>query len=290
MNISDQQRLAAGEALLPSLTDITPDKADAQIRDIYDSIQGTLRVPFNNYFFRALANWPDYFDSAWSALAPGVGTYAFEQFADELRAAATLAPSSAAEINWSALGSLEDIQPFTDSIHYVLPKLVLIATCLDLGLAPAPQHSAPLPHGVAPGTRKLAMVNEQEAPDNVKAIFQDIKSTHSHPGVASYYRGIANWPEFISSVWQHVKPHVKSDAYRARKAEILALAQQTVEQRLDTQPLKTITGQPQPDGVGSIAAVFRYRFTTDLLLDVSLIQAMLRGRQAALQSRFSLSS
>ncbi|MFD2438574.1 hypothetical protein [Modicisalibacter luteus] len=110
-------------------------------------------MPFNNYFFRALANWPDYFDSAWSALAPGVGTYAFEQYANELRAAAVLDPSPAAEADWSALGSLEDIQPFTDSIHYVLPKLVLITTCLDLGLAPDPQHSAPC-HAAWPPARE----------------------------------------------------------------------------------------------------------------------------------------
>ncbi|GHB08040.1 hypothetical protein [Modicisalibacter luteus] len=132
------------------------------------------------------------------------------------------------------------------------------------------------------------MVSEQEASDNIRAIFEDIKATHSHPGFASYYRGIANWPAFLSSVWQQVKIHVESDEYRARKSEILTFAQWIVEQRLDTQPLETLTGQPRPDEVGSIAAVFRYRFTTDLLLDVGLIQSMLGGIQAATRSRFSL--
>ncbi|GAA5175967.1 MULTISPECIES: halocarboxylic acid dehydrogenase DehI family protein [Halomonadaceae] len=287
MNEADQQRLAAGEALLPSLTDITPDKADAQIRETYESIQTILRVPFNNFLFRALANWPDYFDGAWRALAPGVGTYAFEEVADELRAAAILDPLPT-DTDWSALGALEDIQPFTDSIHYVLPKLVLLATCLDLGLVPAPRDSAILPRAVAPGTRALAMLSEQEAPADVKAIFEDIKATHAHPGVASYYRGIAHWPAFLSTVWQQVKARVESDDYRARKKEILTLAQQAVEQRLDAQPLETVTGLPRPDEVGNIAAVFRYRFTTDLLLDVGLIQGMLGGRQAAMRSRFSV--
>ncbi|MEC9483064.1 MAG: halocarboxylic acid dehydrogenase DehI family protein [Halomonas sp.] len=288
MNESDQQRLAAGEALLPSLADITPDKADARVRDTYESIQATLRVPFNNYFFRSLANWPDYFDNAWRALAPGVGTYAFERIADELRVAAVPDSLPAIDIDWSTLGPLEDIRSFTDSIHYVLPKLVLIATCLDLGLVPVPRDSAPLPHAVAPDTQALAMVSEQEAPANVKAIFEDIKVTHSHPGVASYYRGIAHWPEFLSTVWQRVKVRVGSEDYQARKEEVLSLARQAVEQRLDAQPLETVTGLAQPDEVGSIAAVFRYRFTIDLLLDVGLIQGMLGGRQAAMRSRFSV--
>lgn len=286
MNESRQQRLAAGEALLPSLTDITPDKADAQVRKTYESIQSTLRVPFNNFLFRALANWPDYLDGAWHALAPGVGTYAFERVADELRAASILDPFPT-DTDWSALGALEDIQPFTDSIHYVLPKLVLIATCLDLGLVPAPRDSDPLPHAVAPGTRALTMLSEQKASASVSAIFEDIKATHAHPGVASYYRGIAHWPAFLSTAWQRVKVRVESDDYRARKKEILTLAQQAVEQRLDAQPLETVTGLPQPDDVGNIAAVFRYRFTTDLLLDVGLIQGMLNDRQAAMRSRFS---
>ena len=287
MNEPYQQRLAAGEALLPTLTDITPDKADARVRDIYQSIQTTLRVPFNNYLFRSLANWPDYFDSAWCALAPGVGTYAFEQIADELRATAALDPQPATELEWSTLGTMEEIQPFTDSIHYVLPKLVLIATCLDLGLAPA-LRSEPLPHVIAPGTRALAMVSEQQAPADVKAVFEDIKATHSHPGVASYYRGIAHWPKFLATVWQGVKVRVETDDYRARKQDVLAFARQAVEQRLDSQSLKAMTGLTQPDGVGSVAAVFRYRFTTDLLLDVGLIQGMLSDHQTAQQSRFSV--
>ncbi|WP_166671119.1 halocarboxylic acid dehydrogenase DehI family protein [Modicisalibacter xianhensis] len=217
MEKSLSQRLAAGEALLPSLADVTPDKASPQIQCIYESIQATLRVPFNNYLFRVLANWPDYFDSIWHALAPGIGTYAFEQLSDELRAMAILDDAPTARVDWPEIGALEDIQAFTDSIHYVLPKLVLITTCLELGLVPVPHTSAPLPYGVAPGTRKLPMVSESEASDEVKAIFQDIKTTHSHPGVASYYRGIANSPEFLCSAWQRVKASVTSNEYRTRK-------------------------------------------------------------------------
>ncbi|TDX22144.1 halocarboxylic acid dehydrogenase DehI [Modicisalibacter xianhensis] len=287
MDRLDASRVTAGETLLSSLPDVMPEHASPRIQSLYDSIQKTLRVPFTNFFFRVLANWPDELEAVWHAMAPGIGTYEFEQVADELRKVAVPdMPIQSAEKDWSRLGALEEIQAFTDSIHYVLPKLVLITTSFDLGLVPSGKRE--LPHVIASGTHAVPMRNEQDAPDEVKAVFEEIRALHGHPDVASYYRGIGQWPGFLTEIWPEVKVHIESEAYQAHKDDILDFAQQAIEQRLAPQPLDVSINGTMPDQIRNVAALFRYRFTVDLLLDVGLIQCLLKGRQAAGRSRFSL--
>jgi hypothetical protein len=134
------------------------------------------------------------------------------------------------------------------------------------------------------------MRKEQDAPEKIKAIFEEIRTLHGHPEVASYYRGISQWPEFFTAIWPQVRSHIETDAYQARKHDVLDFTRQAIEQRLAPQPLGTLARDTMPDKVRNVAALFRYRFTSDLLLDVGLIQCQLKGCQAAGHSRFSMLS
>ena len=60
--------------------------ADAPTRALYADIQRTLRLPFVNTDYRALARWPSYFSTAWHQLAPHVRSDAYRQICDELHA------------------------------------------------------------------------------------------------------------------------------------------------------------------------------------------------------------
>jgi hypothetical protein len=100
-----------------------------------------------------------------------------------------------------------------------------------------------------------------------------------------FYRGLGNYPAFLEATWSGVRQHVGSDAYKQRQQALLALA----ETLLAREVLQK-RSQPVADGddsVGAILAVFRYRLIPDLLLDVTLIKAMLSGPNAAAYSRFS---
>lgn len=207
MNHERTEDLERGMDLIPKLAEIVPDQADERIRPIYEDIQRTLRVPFVNFIFRSLANYPDYFESAWGHLAPVLRTRAFETASDELRARALLEPvPDASGADWETLGDMDRIRPFSDSIHYVLPKLLLIATAFDEdvpGVKPEERYrsgigggnpAAKIPLGVAEGTKQVQMVDPKRATGQVKELFEDIRVRHDHPGVASYYRSLGQGP------------------------------------------------------------------------------------------------
>jgi hypothetical protein len=112
--------------------------------------------------------------------------------------------------------------------------------------------------------------------------------------VASYYRGIARWPEFLKVAWERISPLVNTTPYEERKRELLEAARSSVLEL----PLPSrrevvergIIGEEQIGELRAILAVFRFRLNADMLLDVSLIKALLDGPEAARSSRFSFAA
>lgn len=190
-----------GTQLIPQLSEVMEDEADEAVRSLYADIRATLRVPFVNFIFRVLANYPAYLTSTWGGLSPLFRTVAFERAADKLRARALLEPLP--DVRAEHLVRLDDlrrIRKFTDTIHYVLPKLLLVATAFDealegdalterAGSGSADESSAEIPLGAAKGTSVVPMVASDQATDEIRAIFEDIKQRHEHPGVAAITGG-----------------------------------------------------------------------------------------------------
>lgn len=295
MDIALEQRLAQGMQLIAELPDLAEDQVSSQMRKVYAGIQGTLRVPFVNFIFRTLANYPDSFEPAWNGLSGNLRRLECERAADRLRGVA------AENIQVAPLSGVSDedraaVSAFNDAIHYVLPKLLLTATALDMQwsgrFAARPQPSqdkvALIPYGPARGAGKLPLVDPESADPELRKLLQDIQQKHQHPGVASYYRGLANTPAFLDQTWRAVRTHVGSESYGQRKQSLLALAETLAAEHLVTK--LTTPRAPGPEPVAAILAVFRYRLIPDLLLDVTLITAMLNYPQAGGQSRFSVAA
>lgn len=283
-----------GMRLAADLPEVMPDDAGPRLKPVYQDIQQTLRVPFVNLIFRSLANFPDYFVPAWQQLGPVLGTHAAEAAADRLRAAALLAPAPA--LPPGTLDGVDDarrLRAFNDTIHYVLPKLLLTAVSLDRATfgRPEPRPGAagePLPRGVAEGTTKVQMVKPAEATGTVAAVFQSVKERHGHPLVSSYYRALGNWPGVLEAAWQQIAPRVGSAAYQHRRAELVRMA----EDAADTLPLAPLSadtlGAEEREQVRALLAAFRLKFIPEMLLDVVWIKAMLDGADAAPFSPFSI--
>lgn len=220
-------------ALAAQRPEVMPDQANARIRPVYDDIQRTLRVPFVNLIFRTLADDPDYLVSAWEQVAPVVRMRAFEREADELRAAALLEPvPDASEVRWEATGPLAKIRAFNATIHYVLPKLLLIVTIWDEGAfgdgGTAEGDRSAIPLGVAAGTDKAPMVGAEEASERIRELFRRETTRHGHPLVSSYYRILANWPDFLEAAWTRIEPIVGSAAYVGRQGVLVEHASRAV--------------------------------------------------------------
>jgi hypothetical protein len=295
MDTAMDRRLFQGLNELPQLPDLSKDELDEEMRAVYDDIERTLRVPFVNFIFRSLANFPEYFVPAWKALSPHLRRVECERAGQQLRGLA--ANEIAVEPFPKNILSIEDhnaIAAFTDSIHYVLPKLLLTATALDMQASgdfvirpePSAGDVTTIPYGIAQGTGPLPLLDPADADDRVRALFKDIQEQHGHPGVASYYRGLGHYPVFLGQAWQEVRRHVDTNHYRQRKQALLAFAETYSIRELVSRARTPMTAAP--DSVRAILAVFRYRLIPDLLLDVTLIQAMFDGPHAAAHSRFTV--
>ena len=289
-----REDIERGLRLIPRLGEVMPKDASEEIDAVYEGVRTRLRVPFVNFFFRVLANYPSYLSFAWREIEPHLLTSRFEVASDSLRSRALLEPIPEGA-DWGSLGDLEQIRGFTDSIHYVLPKLLLVVSAFDEGLggergAADGQPVSAVRPGVAEETMSLQMVATGEATDRLEGIFQEIRERHGHPDVASYYRGIAQWPDFFEAVWERLDSLAHTVPYEERKRDLLEEARSTVlELPLPNRDeiLELDVDEEQIGEIRAILALFRFRLISDMFLDVSLIKAMLDGPEATRSSRFS---
>lgn len=292
------RQVERGMRLAAERPEVMPDQADARIQPIYEDIQRTLRVPFVNLIFRTLANDPDYFEPAWRGIAPVLRMHAFEGAADDLRAQALLEPvPEAFGAELEGMADLDRLRAFNDSIHYVLPKLLLIVSALDaagFGQAsdgtsrkPPEDSSAQIPLGIAEGTAKVGMIDPAQAGGALEDLFERIKTRHGHPLVSSYYRGLANWPDFLEAGWRRIEPLVGSDAYETRKRLLVDQARSASRDLPDGGAPAADADVNRTEEIRALLAAFRFKFIPEMLIDVALIKAMLDGPQAATSSRFS---
>lgn len=297
-NRNRNEEINSGMQLAASLPDIMPDQADEQIKPVYADIKNTLRVPIVNLIFRTLANYPDYFVNIWQQLSPSLCTEAFEKAADSLRSEALLKPvPEASKEDWEELDDLDRLRAFNDTIHYVLPKLLIVTTAFEVATlnsgaegnskSSEQTNSRTLPAGVAEGTAKVEMVDPDKASEQVQKLFESIKERHGHPLVSSYFRGLGNWPDFLEQAWSRLSPVVGSSAYEARKDKLIAQAEAIVQNMAVQEVQVKRLNEEQKSEVRAILAAFRLKFIPEMLLDAAFIKAMLDGAEEASSSRFS---
>lgn len=186
---------------------------------------------------------------------------------------------------------------FNDTIYYVLPKLLLVTTAFyeasfgnkfaEEGTSSKEQDSSEIPLGVAEGTGKVQMVNPEKASAKIRGLFSSIKEKHGHPLVSSYYRGIANWPDFLQEAWSRFQPLVGSSAYEERKQELIEQALAGIRNLPKPEMEKPAMEKEQSNEIKGILITFQHKFIPEMLLDVALIKALLDGPEATTSSRFS---
>jgi len=282
-----------GLMLVPTIPEVMEDAADAATRAVYDDIRQSLRVPFVNFIYRVLANEPAFFHPAWQRLGPLCRTRAFETAADGLRARALLEPVPDGKAARAVAGDqLERIRAYTATIIHVVPKLLLCATFFDHeagGDWPEASQAEDVDLGGAglgmlEGATAISMVDPATASGKLKALFDDIRATHGHPGVATYYRALGHWPDLLEAIWQPIRPRIGSPPFETRKATLVAEADAAMSTlRAAALAHGLIPSGPVPLAADqrarlrAILAVFGLRIIPDLLLVVPLVQAMLDG-------------
>jgi len=258
-----------------------------------------LRVPLVNQIFRTLANYPDYLETMWLELSPYFSTEVFEKQADAIRKIAV--PDEIpdiSELDLEKYRKIEQLKNFNDTIYYVLPKLLLITSLfyeLSYGKKQISskkldenEHSAKIPIGILEGMTKVQMLDAEKASMKVSQLFDSIKDVHQFPLIPSYYRGVANWPDFLEKTWNRINPIVGSTAYEKRKQKLVEQAELELRHLpLQIKHKHPINDKKENEEIRLILLAFKQKFIPEMLLDLALIETILNGKESASFSRFS---
>ncbi|MCW8193637.1 hypothetical protein F6455_02405 [Proteobacteria bacterium 005FR1] len=285
-------RISRGMERVASLPDIMPQDASERVKPIYQDIQRTLRVPVVNLIFRTLANYPDYLEAAWKQVHTVAQRRDFERAADRLRGEALL------DIGANTLElpphNVEQLRSFNDTIHYVLPKLLLVVALLDTAGGGINERNHPsrdiregtdqlIPLGIAEGTGKVQMVSPGNTEEHVASLLESIRRAHGHSVTSSYYRGLANWPDYLRDLWQQLVDLVGSPEYEDRRDFLVRRAQEEV----GAFPLPDLSATTIPPEISDVLSAFLCKFIPEMMLDVAVAKALADGPEAARHSRFS---
>lgn len=278
----DDAGLAA--AALAGVVEVMPEEASLSVKEIYEDIQQVLRVPVVNYLFRVLASEPAYLKAAWLQQArPVAASQHFESAASELRAAARVGLLKSSH-GHGILDhpDLHFLRAYTETIDYVLPKLLLIATVLDPSFSRRGhvRVATELPLGIAEGTVKISMASPGEMDEETERLLETIRERHGHPKPATFFRSIARWPEVLATLWQDVEPNLRRPEYRAAAEHISADAERLA-------PETPVLQVPAP--LAQALPYFRRRLIPHLMLDVQMARQLLSNGEAFPRNRFDVS-
>jgi len=71
---------------------------------------------------------------------------------------------------------------------------------------------------------KVKMVIEDETTENVKHVYEDIKTTMGIPAVPNLFRAMDNYPELLTATWNQFKTVMGPGELTPREKQLVALA------------------------------------------------------------------
>lgn len=118
----------------------------------------------------------------------------------------------------------------------------------------------------------VAEIPEAEATGKIKGVYDDIKSTLRTPIVASLFRALAVYPDYLQVAWLGLKPNVQTVFFEARADQLRAFAAQSL-------PVLSAPSAPAP-ALQSLD-VFHY-LDPKLLLAAAALKTASTGQQPRL--------
>jgi hypothetical protein len=201
-------------------------EAQGRLRGVYQDIQYILKVPIVNFIFRTLGLYDRFLVPAWEQVRPNMLTLNMEKAAEQLRYPDI--PWDVPVIRWEEYynqQTIETIRKIIFTFNYVNTKLSLIASAWAESLGHRSingnqQIEGYIEPGIIPGLPKIDLVHICEAPVPLQHLLLDISKTHRSYDVASDFRALANYPEFLSLSWSHLNKYVGTEEYELMSSEL----------------------------------------------------------------------
>ncbi|MDP2625544.1 MAG: halocarboxylic acid dehydrogenase DehI family protein [Candidatus Rokubacteria bacterium] len=219
---------------------VSEEDASPAVRECFEEITATLGFPVVNVIFRAFARYPRFLALSWDLLKPNVLTQDLFDKTQVLRRQAQLVVRenlgvgdhrAVLRMRGSSDDALARIRTVLDFFLYGDPFLLLIASALQSSLSGHALPGKPWAHLLPMHTnptrfQELKLVEMEEAPPAVQAIYSEITQAHGANFVPTDYRALGRWPECLSVVWEDWKQRIQTPAYEAgvRQLNELALA------------------------------------------------------------------
>jgi hypothetical protein len=270
--------------------EIYEQEAKGLLKAVYTDIQFTLKVPVVNFIFRTLGLYERFLAIGWDQVKPNMLTVNMEQAAEDLRY-----PDLSLEvphINWSEHYSeeqLEMIRRIVFTFNYVNTKLLLIASAWAESLSNRPilgkqNLKGYIEPGIIPGLPKVDLVQVNQAPPAIQDLLLDIAKKHHAFDVASDFRTLAHFPDFLSISWQGLAPYVGSEEYQRissqlKSKSIALLNEMPFPVTVNRDRLELMYSRREIAGIMGVVSMFQ-NFLPGLIIDGEYFRRMVERRSS----------
>lgn len=252
---------------------------------VYADIKKVLKVPIVNFIFRTLALYDQFLTEAWKQVRPNMLTTNSDKMSAQLRYPKL--PLQVPTIQWSSYynrQTLEQIRQIIYVFNAVNPKLLIIVSAWSEALANRPNSgNAPVEGTTEPGImthqQKINLIHIPNAPLPVKQVLLDIAQKHHAYDVASDFRALAHYPQFLTVAWSYLKPYVGTDDYNMLTANLKSKAIQLSKHlpyRVDISrdQLESLYSDKEIAGIMGLVSMFQ-NFIPGLIVDLEYFRKIL---------------
>lgn len=179
----------------------------------------------------AFAHYPRFYDTLWSALAPIVGSAAFDDACIELRVcaereAAALSPKNIlgrlTEMGYQDR-EIEELRACNEIFSAGNMPYLLMASLARLLLEGGVWQDGSAPGNVLerrPGVARPVLIEPHHADPMIAALYTDIRDTLGLPFVNTDYRAFARWPSYFSAAWPDLKVAIQTSSYEVHVGRV----------------------------------------------------------------------
>ncbi len=267
------------------IPEILEEEATGLLKDVYSDIKFVLKVPIVNFIFRTLALYEPFLTEGWKQVRPNMLTIEGARAANALRHPKIT--QNVPKIQWASFynsQNIEMIKGILDVFSIVNPKLLLIVSSWSEALANRPnsgleQVAGTINPGIISSLPKIQLLQIPQAPASTRNLMLDIARKHEVLDVASDFRALAHFPQFLSQGWSHLRPYVGSDEYVTLQSNLKSQAIEWSKKlpypvTLNRIDLESIYSPREIAGIMGLVSLYQ-NFIPSLIIDIEFLRKML---------------
>lgn len=263
---TEQSRAARGAELLTRLPREVPDEPG--LAEALDEIPIRFGVTFLSPIFQALSHWPQFLVEAWRAYAPFVDSPRYRRAVERIAAPVAMLGVPVPAVRRPPIERRDALSAYLDLQRSLLPELLLLATAwYGAGSGTPGTHATA--SAVLPRPVRTAALPQAQGDPAIEAVFAELAGRHNHPRVLSVYRAIGSERGFLLAAAPALLDAIATPGYTSARHHLLDASRYAAEE------LAMPAVRCDDEGPLEILALFRNRMIPALILDTTLMTAML---------------